>query len=110
MERLINVFGGKGFVGGRFCELNSNVVRNGRVDYIVSKYTSEVLYFISTIDNYNVHKDLHIDVNTNLTILLNVLEDIKNKPDTVFNFISSWFVYGQNENIPFKENDLVKKF
>ena len=75
MERLINVFGGKGFVGGRFCELNSNVVRNGRVDYIVSKYTSEVLYFISTIDNYNVHKDLHIDVNTNLTILLNVLED-----------------------------------
>jgi len=68
--------------------------------------SNNILYLISTIDNYNVLNDLHIDVNTNLTVLLNVLEDIKNKPNTTFNFISSWFVYGQNENIPFKENDL----
>jgi nucleoside-diphosphate-sugar epimerase len=101
MERLINVFGGSGFVGGRFCELNSNVVRNGRVDYIVSKYTSEVLYFISTIDNYNVHTDPYIDIDTNLTTLIRVLESCKNKNIT-FNFISSWFVYGDVE-LPAKE-------
>lgn len=105
MDNKINVFGGTGFIGSRFCELYSDqVVVNDRDDYKTKN--NNVLYFISTIDNYNVHKDLHIDVNTNLTILLNVLENIKNKPDTVFNFISSWFVYGQNENIPFKENDL----
>lgn len=101
MERLINVFGGNGFVGGRFCELNSNVVINGRVDYIVSKYTSEVLYFISTIDNYNVHTDPYIDIDTNLTTLIRVLESCKNKNIT-FNFISSWFVYGDVE-LPAKE-------
>jgi nucleoside-diphosphate-sugar epimerase len=105
MNNKINIFGGTGFIGSKFCELYPDqVVINDRNDYETK--SNDILYFISTIDNYNVHKDLHIDVNTNLTILLNVLEDIKNKPNTTFNFISSWFVYGQNENIPFKENDL----
>jgi nucleoside-diphosphate-sugar epimerase len=103
----INVFGGTGFIGSRFCSLHSDhVVVNDRDDYTLK--TNNVLYFISTIDNYNVHKDLHIDVDTNLTVLLNVLENIKNSPnkDITFNFISSWFVYGQNNKIPFKEDDL----
>jgi nucleoside-diphosphate-sugar epimerase len=103
--KKINIFGGTGFIGSKFCELYPDqVVINDRDDYKTK--SNNVLYFISTIDNYNIHKDLHIDVNTNLTVLLNVLEDIKNKPDATFNFISSWFVYGQNENIPFKERDL----
>jgi nucleoside-diphosphate-sugar epimerase len=105
VENKINVFGGNGFIGSRFCELYPDqVIVNDRDNYKTK--SNNILYLISTIDNYNVHNDLHIDVNTNLTVLLNVLEDIKNKPNTTFNFISSWFVYGQNENIPFKENDL----
>jgi nucleoside-diphosphate-sugar epimerase len=103
----INLFGGTGFIGSRFSQLyKEHVILNDRDDYIPK--TNNILYFISTIDNYNVHKDLHIDVNTNLTLLLNVLENIKNNPtkDITFNFISSWFVYGQNDKIPFKENDL----
>ena len=101
----INIFGGTGFIGSKFCELYPDqVIINDRNDYKTK--SNNILYFISTVDNYNVHKNLHIDVDTNLTVLLSILEDIKNKPDTVFNFVSSWFVYGQNKNIPFKENDL----
>jgi nucleoside-diphosphate-sugar epimerase len=103
----INVFGGTGFIGSKFCNLHpDHVIINDRNDYVPK--TNNILYFISTIDNYNVHKDLHVDVDTNLTVLLNVLENIKSNPlkDTTFNFISSWFVYGQNDKIPFKENDL----
>lgn len=102
----VNIFGGRGFIGKRFCELYPNqVIINSRNDYGIK--SDNILYLISTIDNYNVHKDLHIDVDTNLTVLLNVLENIKNNPNVVFNFVSSWFVYGKNNNIPFKENDMA---
>ena len=91
---LINVFGGSGFVGGRFCELTPNVVVNDRDDYQVK--TNNILYFISTIDNYNVYTDPFIDIETNLTTLIKTLETIGSSTDghVTFNFISSWFVYG----------------
>lgn len=101
----INVFGGTGFIGSRFCELyNDSVIINERNNY--TPKTKNILYFISTIDNYNIHKDLHVDIDTNLKVLMNTLEKIKDEKDTIFNFISSWFVYGQNANIPFKEDDM----
>jgi nucleoside-diphosphate-sugar epimerase len=105
MEK-INVFGGTGFIGSKFCELYSDkVIVNSREDY--KPQSEEILYFISTIDNYNIHKDLHVDIDTNLKVLINVLEHIKNNPNTTFNFVSSWFVYGQNDKTPFKEDDLA---
>lgn len=100
MER-INVLG-RGFVGGRFCELTTNVFINQRNDYIVKSGTKEVVYFISTIDNYNVHTDPYIDIETNLITLIKTLESCKGK-DITFNFISSWFVYG-NVQLPAKED------
>ena len=101
----INVFGGTGFIGSRFCELNPGVIVNSRDDYNVQ--SKEVVYFISTIDNYNIHKDLFVDIDTNLTTLMKVLSTIdRNDKSTVFNFVSSWFVYGKNQNTPFKEDDL----
>lgn len=101
----INVFGATGFIGSRFCELyKDDVVINDRSDY--KPQTNDILYFISTIDNYNIHNDLHIDVDTNLKIMLNVLEHVKTNPNTTFNFVSSWFVYGQNNKTPFKESDM----
>lgn len=103
--KKINVFGGTGFIGSKFCNLYSEeVIVNSREDY--KPQSEEILYFISTIDNYNIHTDLHVDVDTNLKVLLNVLEHIKNNPNTTFNFVSSWFVYGQNDRTPFKEDDL----
>lgn len=104
MEKL-NVFGGTGFIGSRFCELFADqVIINDRNDYVPK--TNNIVYFISTIDNYNIHTDLHVDINTNLTVLMNVLEHLRNQPNATFNFVSSWFVYGQNDKTPFREDDL----
>jgi nucleoside-diphosphate-sugar epimerase len=101
MERLINVLGGNGFVGSRYCELTKNVVMNAKYDYIVQG-DSEVVYFISTVDNYNVHTNPYLDIETNLTTLVKTLESCKDK-NVTFNFISSWFVYGDVE-LPAKED------
>lgn len=105
MNSAINVFGGTGFIGSRFCELYPDVIINYRNDYTV--HTNEVLYFISTIDNYNIHKDLFVDIDTNLNTLMKVLSTIdKSNKNVVFNFVSSWFVYGKNQNTPFREDDM----
>lgn len=96
MEQL-NVFGGKGFVGSRFVTLTPDCIVNERNDYQVK--SKNILYFISTIDNYNVFTDPYVDINTNLTTLVRVLSSIKegDRPFTTFNFISSWFVYGDTD-------------
>jgi nucleoside-diphosphate-sugar epimerase len=102
----ISVFGPTGFVGNRFCELHeAEVIRIPRNDYVPQ--SNQILYLISTIDNYNIHKDLFLDIDTNLTILMKVLSNIdRTNKDLVFNFVSSWFVYGKNTNVPFREDDL----
>ncbi len=96
----IDVFGSTGFIGSRFCDMYSNeVVRVSReCNGVVGP---NLVYFISTTDNYNVLNDLHVDINTNLNKLMDVLEQCKGK-DITFTFISSWFVYGDGP-IPAKE-------
>ena len=102
-ENKISVFGSTGFIGSRFCELNSeNVVRVERNNY--EPQSKNILYMISTVDNYNVHSNLHVDVDTNLKVLMNVLDNVKDKSNITFNFVSSWFVYGKNHEIPFRED------
>lgn len=103
----LTILGGKGFVGSRYVDTYydpaiGNVVSvNARHDYKV--YSKDVLYFISTVDNYNVHTDPYLDIDTNLTTLVDVLERWRKYQehagcdDGVFNFISSWFVYGDQE-------------
>lgn len=88
----IDVFGSTGFIGSQFCEMYSDeVIRVSRECNIPDN--KDVLYLISTTDNYNVYTDLHLDINTNLNKLMDVLENCKDK-DLTFNFVSSWFVYG----------------
>lgn len=106
MSNKISVYGGTGFIGGRFCELYSDITTKIERSESASK-SNNILYFISTVDNYNIHNDLKKDINTNLVKLVEVLEYIKQNKDSndfVFNFVSSWFVYGQNNEIPFKED------
>ena len=104
MDNRITVYGSTGFIGSRFCQLNeNNVIKNKRDDYVTK--SNEILYFISTVDNYNIHQNLEIDIDTNLKTLMKVLGSIDQKEDVTFNFISSWFVYGKNYNIPFREDD-----
>ena len=68
----ISIFGGNGFIGSKFCELYKNqIVKIDKNDYIPK--TNNILYLISTVDNYNIHTNLHIDIDTNLKVLMNVL-------------------------------------
>ena len=97
----IQVFGGKGFVGSEYVKTKHNMIVNGRNDYRVSLDASEIVYFISTVTNYNVKTDPYIDIDTNLSTMIKVLEQCRDT-GTTFNFISSWFVYGDTE-MPAKE-------
>ena len=96
----LSVFGGTGYIGSKFCELYSNKVvlipRDER-DF----QTDEVLYLISTTTNQSVFKDLHVDIDTNLSLFIDILSRCKGR-DVTFNFISSGFVYG-NDILDYKE-------
>ena len=96
----ISVYGASGFVGKNFCRLFSeNVVSQNREER--KPRTNKILYFISTVDNYNVHTNITLDVETNLKVLCEVLDYCRDS-DITFNFISSWFVYGETK-LPAKE-------
>lgn len=102
---MISVYGSSGFIGNRFCNLYPKfVVRQGRDER--KPKTNNILYLISTVDNYNVHTNITLDVETNLKILCEVL-DFCRDADIVFNFVSSWFVYGETE-LPAKEEYYCK--
>ena len=96
-----SVYGATGFIGSRYCQMFPNEIfpqqRHQRVPLL-----NEIIYFISTVDNYNVFNDITLDVDTNLRVLCEVLEHCKER-DITFNFISSWFVYGET-NLPAKED------
>ena len=97
---IVNVFGGYGFVGSKYCETTKNGwIKNYRDNYTVR--SPNCVYFISTVDNYNVHIDSTLDIDTNLIVLMKVLDEyrkyIKETGEKgCFNFISSWFVYGKD--------------
>lgn len=97
----INVLG-KGFIGGEFCD-RYDTLANDRDDYYPQ--SPKILYFISTVDNYNIHTNPHLDIDTNLSLLIDVLENCRKEygNEFEFNFISSWFVYGKVE-IPARED------
>ena len=100
---MISVYGSTGFIGGSFCNLFADDVI--KIDRDFRKPQSKnILYFISTTTNYNVFEDLHLDINTNLNILMEVLQYCKDEEIT-FNYISSGFVYGLNI-INAKETDI----
>jgi nucleoside-diphosphate-sugar epimerase len=97
----IDVFGSTGFIGKAFSNMYPDEIHEHSRDDDNPLYKN-ILYFISTTDNYNVHNYPTKDIETNLIKLIRVLENCKNT-NTVFNFISSWFVYG-NVVLPAKEN------
>ena len=108
MEK-ISVFVGSGFIGSRFVKKYKNsIIKIDRDSY--QTQSNNILYLISTVDNYNVHYNLHIDIDTNLTVLMHVLNNLdKTDKNLVFNFVSSWFVYGKNDEIPFNEDLTICK-
>jgi len=102
-KRAISVFGPTGFVGSHFTQ-KSRFKAIPIARHNSTSQSREILYLIGTVHNYNVFSDVNVDIDTNLKVLMNTLEASRNiYPDLVFNFVSSWFVYGPGE-IPFREN------
>ena len=100
--RMLSVYGA-GYIGGRYCQMypkDTHVTpREQR-----SPVTKEILYFISTIDNSNIHTNITLDVETNLRIFCEVLDHCRSA-DISINFISSWFVYGDCD-LPAREDSI----
>jgi len=95
------IFGGTGFIGKRFCELSRHAVEIVPREQRKAR-ARDVLYLISTTDNYGVFDDVKRDVDVNLTVLLEVLDALKGG-DHRITFVSSWFVYGNTE-LPARED------
>jgi nucleoside-diphosphate-sugar epimerase len=102
MQTNLTILGGNGFVGGNYVKhfydpaVGNIASVNARDDYEV--HSKDVLNFISTVTNYNVFEQVLLDINTNLITLMRILENWRKRSDSdegVFNFISSWFVYGE---------------
>jgi len=96
----LTVFGHTGFVGSAFVKRykdNDNIWLPPRYSRRPNPYMrSDILYLISTTHNYNVFTDPTLDVKTNLLTFTEALDSWhKNNPKGVFNFVSSWFVYGE---------------
>jgi len=100
MNNTLTVYGSSGFIGSHFIEKYGGIQqsRDRRLPE-----TKDILYLISTVDNYNVFTDPYLDINVNLNVLIDVLDLWRRFVNTdntgVFNFISSWFVYGNEYDL-----------
>jgi nucleoside-diphosphate-sugar epimerase len=98
----ISVFGATGFIGSYFVNNSTLQISVTPRNELTSK-SSDALFFIGTTDNYNLFQDHLVDVNTNISHMLNCLKaSHMAHPDLIFNFVSTWFVYGENQ-LPFSE-------
>ena len=101
----LSIFGSSGFIGSNFIKkfpFHSPINRDK-----FSPLSNDILYLISTVDNYNIFTDCTKDVHVNLEILCKVLDNCKSN-DITFNFISSWFVYGKTDILPVTESSICK--
>jgi nucleoside-diphosphate-sugar epimerase len=103
MNDQLSIFGSSGFIGNNYCSMFGGI-KIERASNVPK--SNNILYFISTTDNYNVFTAPFKDIDTNLTKLIKVLEECKTNKNTIFNFVSSWFVYGKNSSLNTKETDL----
>ncbi len=100
-DTRISVFGSTGFVGTRFCRLyEDEVIKIPRDEY--EPKSKNVLYLISRVDTQSIFTNPQLDIDTNIKVMIDVLENCKDK-DVVFNFTSSSMVYGDCE-LPATEN------
>jgi len=103
VDTKASVYGGTGFIGSTYCKMFAEetlIIPRAQK----TPETNNILYFISTTHNYNIFEDPHLDIETNLNLLVDVLEECRDKENAVFNFISSWFVYGKTNDFPARED------
>jgi nucleoside-diphosphate-sugar epimerase len=108
----LTILGGHGFVGNAYVRAYyhhavGNIKHiNAKLDYEV--YSPDVLHLVSTVHNYSIFDHPHLDVETNLSLLIKVLENwkyyqTKTGQKGTFNLASSWSVYG-NQLSPVSED------
>jgi len=92
----ISVFGAGGFIGGNYAAKYADEIGVVQRDFIISEHP-DILDFVSTVDNYNVKTNPYLDIDTNLSLLIEKLEKARqfHGSKTVYNIISSWFVLGK---------------
>ena len=101
------LIGGNSFIAKHYKELDNDIITIGRrncdieldklnFDDFVEKNVANIIYFISTVHNYHVFDDPTLDIKVNNQLLVETLHKLKesNLKNVTFNFISSWFVYG----------------
>lgn len=102
-QGMVSVFGSTGFIGSHFLmksKLRTIPIPRSKL----SPQSKDILFLVGTVDNYNVFENVNIDIDTNLKLVVNTLETSRKiYPDLIFNYISTWFVYGPGET-PYKEN------
>lgn len=96
MKNNLSVFGSTGFIGNSFISLYDSACISRESNKPIEN--TDVLYLISTTHNYHVFNEPLLDIETNLVKLINVLQNFKETCfNRTFNFISSWFVYGDTD-------------
>jgi nucleoside-diphosphate-sugar epimerase len=100
----LSVYGATGFIGSHFSQHSKFTIEQLTRTKLNPSF-SDVVYFVGTTDNYNVLENPKIDIQVNLEFLIDQLEALRKKFGKFrFNFISSWFVYGDAQIPPFKES------
>ena len=99
----LSIYGSTGFIGSNFMKFYPKHIAINREN--LKPNSKDILYLISTVDNYNIFDDITKDVKVNLELLCKVLNYCKSE-DLTFNFISSWFVYGKTKNLPADESQI----
>ncbi len=86
---------GMGFIGSRYHQLYPDETTPEPRDTVLPT-EANVLFTRSTTSNYAPTRgDLHVDIDTNLTHLMDVLPYVKGE----FSFLSSWFCYGRTAGV-----------
>ncbi len=95
---------GMGFIGSRYAELYPDETHPEPRDQC-RPAQRDVLFSRSTVSNYNVFTDPHLDIETNLAHLMDVLPRVEG----TFSFLSSWFAFGRGAGydraLPAREED-----
>lgn len=97
ISEIVSVFGSSGFVGSEAVKKLRHI-RMERGELVPA--TNNILWLVSTVDNYNVYSSPTLDIETNQILLVRMLENARSRfgSDFIVNFVSSWFVYGNHEN------------
>ena len=100
----ISVVGSTSYIGGKFLDTFPNEtcrVPSRSLDIP----TNNLLFLRSTVDNYNIWDNPKLDPSICIMHLIDTLEACKAKFSNNFtvNLVSSWFIYGKQDELPVKE-------